>query len=127
MAAIMTSRLFSTRNHNFIMKFFLTFVRSIVEYAKPIWNPTELGLCKKNERVKRRFTQYLFGRERPSYADRLQILNAPTLKVRRDATDIITTYKILYGNINIELSLVGIMTSTLPTRSNGTNPTVRKA
>ena len=49
--------------------------------------------------------------------------------MRRDATDIITTNKILHGNIDIEPSSVGrpIMTSTLPTRSNGTNLTVTKA
>ena len=82
----MIRRIFSTRNHNFIMKLFLTFVRPIVEYTTPIWNPTELGLYEKIERVQRRFTKYLFGCERPSYADRLQILNAPTLKLRRDAT-----------------------------------------
>ena len=98
------------------MKLFLTFVRPILEYATSIWNPTELGLCVKIERDKEDyFTQYLFRRERPSYAERLQILNAPTLKVRRDAADIITTCKILHDYIDIEPSSVGIMTSTLPT------------
>ena len=75
------------------MKLFLTYVLPIAEYATLIWNPTELGLCEKLERVQRRFTQYLVGREKPSYADRLQIHKAPTLKVRRGATDIITTTK----------------------------------
>ena len=70
--------------------------------------------------------QYLFGCERPSYADKLLILDAPTLKVRRDATDIITTYKILHDRIDIKPLSVSIMTSTLPTQSNGTNLTARR-
>ena len=124
--AAMIRRLFSTRNHNFIMKLFLTFVRPIVEYATPIWNPTELGQCEKIEMVQRRFTLYLFGHERSSYANRLQILIAPTLKVRGDATNIITTYKILHENRYIKPSSVGLITSILPTRSNYANLTVRK-
>ena len=50
--AAMIIRLFSSRNHNFIIKLFLTFVRPIVEYATPIWNLTELGLYEKIERYK---------------------------------------------------------------------------
>ena len=103
------------------MKLFLTFLRPIVEYATPIWNLTKQGLCEKIKRVQRRFAQYIFGRKRPSYADRLQILNIPSLKVRRNAVGILMTNKILHGNTDIEPSSLGIITSTLPTRSNGTN------
>ena len=49
-----------SRDKTALMRLFNTYVRPIVEYAAPIWNPTEQGLTAKLLRVQWRFTRRLF-------------------------------------------------------------------
>ena len=73
-------------------------MRPILEYCAAVWN---LGyLCDKNktESVQRRFTKRLKGLHSLSYVNRLKVLNADSLELRRLKTDLVTMYKILFSS-----------------------------
>ncbi len=123
----MIRRAFCTRDKTFLMRLFTVFVRPMLEYASPLWNPQDVGMCEQLEKVQRRYTQYLFGRHRPSYDDRLQLLHVPRLSVRRRMLEMTLVYKILHGQVNINPADVGLAVSTLSTRSQGIDISVARA
>ena len=57
----MVTRLFSTRSRKFLMKLFLMYIRTSLEYASIIWSPRKIGANMQLERVQSRFTRQLFG------------------------------------------------------------------
>ena len=81
------------------MRLFNTYVRPIVEYAAPIWNPTEQGLTVQLERVQRRFTRRLFVPRALNYEARLKELEIMSLAARKNYLDLIIAYKLLHGFI----------------------------
>ena len=80
-------RSFKTRNADTMMTLYKQLVRSGLEYCCPLWSPNEEGLKKKIENVQRSFTRRiegLTGTGRPSYWDRLKLLNIYSMERRRD-------------------------------------------
>ena len=67
----MLSRAFVSRYKVALMRFFNIFVRSTIEYATPIWNPTELDLRAQLELIQRRYTRKLFEQGAPDCDSRL--------------------------------------------------------
>jgi hypothetical protein len=76
-------------------KLFKIVVRPVLEFAHPVWFPDRLQDLEVYERVQRRFTRWCFGYRRPSYSDRLSIMNLISLSNRRLRGDLIYTFKVL--------------------------------
>ena len=53
------------------------------------------------EKVQRRFTKRLFGLEDLTYKERLELLNLPSLELRRLYLDLILCYKIVFGLVGV--------------------------
>ena len=56
-------RCFTSRNSRFILKLYTTYVRPVLEYAAPLWNPTYLTDIRNLETVQRRKTKMHHGNE----------------------------------------------------------------
>jgi hypothetical protein len=66
-----------------------------------VWSPTNSTAIKLIETVQRKFTKRLPGYSHLSYTSRLERLNIESLKLRWLHSDLILTYKILFGLTSI--------------------------
>jgi hypothetical protein len=91
-----------------------TKVRSILEYASPVWSPHLKKHIRKLERVQARATKMVTGLRHSSYPSRLRTLGLPTLEYRRERADLLEVYKLTHGisKLNQELILPPLLTST---------------
>ena len=69
----------------------------------------------------------MFGRNPPAYEERLCALGMPTLQLRRRALDLILTYKLMHGLIDVDAKAIGLQMLSSNTRGNGVNLCVRCA
>ena len=97
-------RVFKTRKHSFMIQMFNTFVRPRLEYACQIWNPHNLNLINKIEKVQRNFTKRLPLIKNLPYPNRLDFLNIDSLELRRLHLDLVFVYKLLHGHFNVDAS-----------------------
>ena len=81
---------------------FATYLKHILEYASCVWSPCSLTYIKKVESVQRRFTKTLKGMAKLQYSERLTILGAETLELRRLKADLMYIYKIAFGLLDVE-------------------------
>ena len=95
-------RCFMLKNKTFLTKMFKIFVRPKLEYASQVWNPVYIGDINRLERVQRSFTRKIPGLNKCSYAKRLEILDLPSLELRRIHLDLIFTYKLLHNYFKID-------------------------
>ena len=77
-------------------------MRPTLEYASVIWSPYRVGEIKKIESVQRTFTKRIAGLACKSYDSRLLLLGAESLEARRLKQDLLYTYKIPFGVVNID-------------------------
>ena len=106
---------------------FITYVRLLTEYAFVKWNPVDVGSCFQLKRIQRHFTRRMFGCNPPAYEERLCALGMPTPQLRRRALDLIFTYKLLHGFINVDAKAIGLQILFSNTPGNGVNLCVRRA
>ena len=123
----MICRVFSTRNHTFLKKLYMAYVRPILDYAAVIWNLSADGLEDDIERIQRRFSKSINLLNSVSYDERLNFLGMEILKARLRHADLRFTYKVLHKIINIVPESVGLVRSQAPTRSHGTGLEVHLA
>ena len=76
---------------------YCTFVRPLLEFAAPVWNPHHQKDIDKLEKVQRRATKLAPGLKKFEYAKRLKILDLTSLFERRIRGDLIQMYKICKG------------------------------
>jgi ribonucleases P/MRP protein subunit RPP40 len=95
-------RCFTSKHCPSLLRAYKTYVRPLIEYNSPVWSPTTKCNIDRIEKVQRQFTKRLPGMKGLSYGDRLTFLNIPTLELRRLRTDLLLTYKIVFGLINID-------------------------
>ena len=86
-------------------------MRPILEYNSSIWNPHTIyiGNAKALERVQKLFTKRLFYRCNISmapYSNRLIYFNIKSLSHRRLISDMVLTYKILNGHVDVEATSI---------------------
>ena len=81
-------RCFVTKSPDFMVKMFITFARSILEYCSPAWSPYHICDIDKIENVQRRFTKRISGLYETPYLDRLAFLKLESLETRRIKFDI---------------------------------------
>ena len=94
-------RVFTTRNSDFLVKMYITFVRSRLEYASEIWSPFLAQDIDLIERIQKAFTKRIPGMQNLTYKERLSRLQLETLEKRRLIRDLIMVYKIIFGLINL--------------------------
>ena len=123
----MLLRAFFSRQHAFMLKLFVTYVRPIVEYASSVWNLTQVGLRREVEYVQRRFTKRMRNLQNFSYDERCKRLHLATLEHHRNQADLIIAFKVLHGELDIDAGSIGVAWSQAPTRGCGANLLVRRA
>jgi len=87
---------FKSRNSCLLFRAFTAFVRPLLEYCSPVWNPHYHCDIEKIESVQRRITKYIGGFKNLSYMERLLRLNAETLEIRRLKSDLTLMYRTVY-------------------------------
>jgi len=80
------------------------YVRPLLEYGSCVWSPHFKSEIDRIESVQRRFTKRLRLLNNMSYSQRLISLDLESLEVRRLRRDLLLTYKIDIGLINIDSS-----------------------
>ena len=96
---------FQTRDVSVLSRAFQVYIRPLLEYASNVWSPVQIGLIDKLESVQRRYTKRLPGLESLSYSERLTLLDLESLEMRRLRADLVTTYKIIFGLLDVGCDL----------------------
>ena len=97
-------RSFLSKNITNLIRAHKTYIRPLLEYASPVWSPSQITLINSIEAVQRRFTKRLPGMDRLSYAERLSLLKLQSLEQRRLCTDLITYYNIIHGHTSLNFA-----------------------
>jgi len=114
--ASLIHKCFLSKDATTLTKACVIYVRPILEYASIIWSPFHLGEIAKLESVQRRFTKRHVGLHNLTYADRIIFLKLDTIEERRLSFDIIFTYKILFGLVNMNCNDVFAFSDFTSTR-----------
>jgi len=94
---------FISRNTRSMKLFFITYVRPLLEFASPVWNPISQSLINRLESVQRYFTNKIPTCTFLPYNRRLEILNLDSLQKRRTVADLALIFSILNGTTNTSL------------------------
>jgi hypothetical protein len=95
-------RTFLYLDRDTFIKLYKALVRPHVEYGNVVWHPYLKRQSIAIERVQRRATKLLKECRGMSYSERLKYLNLHSLKGRRTRGDLIETYKIFNGLVDIQ-------------------------
>ena len=96
------NKCFISRDRPTLVRAFTTYVRPLLEYASHVWSPYHIADILKIEAVQRRFSKALPGLAALSYSDRLAVLDLESLELRRLHLDLILTYKIIFGLVDVD-------------------------
>jgi len=110
---------FVSCNPQLLLRAFIVYARPLLEYASSVWSPGYNYAIDKIESVQRRFTKYLPGFEDVDYPTRLARLNLPSLERRRLEADLILTYKIIFGLVDVDSTKYFTLRSGSTTRTRG--------
>lgn len=94
---------FSRPSFTLCRDLYLTYIRPIIEFGGPVWHPILVQNSALLEAVQRRATRMGCGVVRPSYPQRMRIMNLTTFSERRARGDLIMTYKILNNKLGCDL------------------------
>ena len=108
----MIKRNFKCMNQEMLQILYGTLVRPHLEYAVTVWSPYQQEQKNILEKVQRRATKMISNWKNLSYEERLSKLDLMTTEERRRRGDMITTYKILQGNIDLGRSILEINTDS---------------
>ena len=124
----MIRRTFCYMDIDMFNSLYKTFVRPMLEYAPQIWNPHLSRNIEALEKVQRRATKMVPELKDLPYDQRLVALKLFPLKDRRLRGDMIATYKMMEGLIDINYDKIiplkevpGIMTRSHSKQLKGTN------
>ena len=78
------------------------YVRPHLEYAQASWAPWTQAYIQTLEKVQQRFTKQVTGMGSLPYEERLNRLGLTTLQARRERGDMVETYKILNGMVEVD-------------------------
>ena len=95
-------RTYSDKSLSNMVNLYITLVRPLLEYCQQVWSPHLVKDVKKVEDVQRRFTRMINGMKGLSYERRLQRCNLIPLERRRERADLIETFKIMNGYVNVD-------------------------
>ena len=107
-------RTFSYIDQEMFLMLYKTFIRPLVEYCPEVWNPHLEKNINVLEKVQRRATKLVSDLRNVPYEERLIRLKLFPLKDRRLRGDMITTFKLLNGLIDVDANrLVPLLDSTV--------------
>ena len=86
-----------------MLRVFKVYVRLLFEYATSVWSWYFNYAIDKIESVQRKFKERLKGCKYNHYPARLSFLNLPSLERRQLTADLILTYKIIFGLLDITM------------------------
>jgi len=104
----MVFRAFSVKNHVYLKRVFVAFVRPTVEFSTVVWSPYSHKDIKTIERVQRKFTEKIFRRCFPpnrytDYKSRCKFLDLDSLEYRRLKFDLAMCFKIVRGFVDLNV------------------------
>ena len=94
-------RAFRYMDKDMFSQLYKALIRGHLEYANTVWNPIKKGDADHLEKVQRRATKLVPEIRDLPYAERLRVLKLPSLRYRRERGDMLYTYKILHGLVDI--------------------------
>ena len=92
---------FVTRDHDFLLHMYVSYVRPLLEFSSQVWSPHLLSNIDKIKSVQRHFTKSFPGLKDLSYPERLSALNLQSLEVRRLRSDCVLLQKMRLGYVDI--------------------------
>jgi hypothetical protein len=95
---------FVSRDVKFMITYFVTHVRPILEYNCEVWSPFLLADIDLVESVQRSFTKRIYGFWDIPYPERLQLLNLESLEIRRIKRDLILVFKVIKQLIALDFN-----------------------
>jgi len=95
---------FVSRDLGMMRMAYISYIRPLLEYNSVVWNPYQVNLISRIEKVQRRFTKFIPVLHNLSYSERLATINLEPLELRRLRSDLIMYYKILHGISAIDSS-----------------------
>ncbi len=104
LTALMILKAFNTGDRSTLVQLFKTYVRSKLEFSSASWNCLLLKDIDLVEGVQRAFTRRLPGMSacNASYLQRLDMLQLQPLELRRLHIDLIWTYRIIHGLVDLD-------------------------
>lgn len=118
---------FSSRDPDILKKAFCTYVRPILEYSSPVWNPHKKLLIDRIEKIQKRYTKAIPTLAHYPYLQRLKTLKLPTLEKRRLLADLTLCYKLQNGFIHSNISTTLIRSTYTRTRGHNHKLRTRKS
>ena len=114
----MIRRTFTYMDEEMFLSLYKTFIRPMVEYSPQVWNPHLARNIGELEKVQRRATKIVPRLRNMPYEERLLALKLYPLEERRLRGDMIATYKMMNGLIDIDRGkLIPLNMSNAGTRS----------
>ena len=95
--ACLIHKCFVSRDVHTLTRAYKPLIRPLLEYASCVWSPGYTTSIKLIESVQRAFTKRLPGYLHLDYSNRLAKLEMESLELRRLHSDLIFTYKVLFG------------------------------
>ena len=99
----MCFRQLQSRQPNFLLKVYKTYILPPIMYASPLWSPYMRYEVNAIEAVQRRITKRIVGSRDKSYGDRLQRCDILSLESRKIKRDMHTVFKLIHGLHGITL------------------------
>ena len=98
---------------------YITLIRSVLEYAAPIWDPTLNKDVHKLETVQRRAARFIKGDWKPtsSVTTMLRELGLSELKLRRRDLRLALLHKVVHGHVGVGPDELGICPADNRTRA----------
>jgi len=93
-----------SRNPEILLRAFKVYLRPLLEYATCVWSPHCNYAIDNTEAVQRKFAKRLKGCEDIEYPARLSYLHLQSLERRRLSADLILTYRIIFGLVDVCMS-----------------------
>ena len=97
------ARAFTYRDQTWV-RLYMTYVRPHLEYAVQSWNPWLKADIECLENVQKRAIKMVSGLRSSSYLDRLKEVGLTTLEARRARGDMLLTWRMQSGNLDVENS-----------------------
>ena len=98
-------RSFTVFDHKTLPKLFKAMVRPHLEYGNVVWRPHLKLHQQAIETIQKRATKLIRNIKDLPYSERLKDLNLPSLSYRRRRGDMLQTYKIISGKVNIDKNI----------------------
>ena len=90
------------RDPDNLTKLYKVYVRPHLEYAQASWAPWTQADIQALEQVQHRFTRQVSGMGNLPYEERLDRLGLTTLQARRERGDMIESFKIITGKVDVD-------------------------